>query len=179
MQHALACFALATALFLALGAEARAEPRSGGVNGDLGATPDVDVPRDAHEVPARRRWAARDHQVVTSYHTGALASGIVLFGFNWVLGVVVSRAELSLDDEEADRPAARNHPLMAPLVGPFIALGTDEARPGGEVALLLVNGLAQVGGVALAMVGLSIEERRLVPIALSLRPTGAALAVAF
>jgi hypothetical protein len=156
---------------IAFSREAWADPRSGGPNGDLGREPDVELPEADDEPVAPHR------EVVTTYHTGALASGIVLLGFNWVLGLVVARAEVTLADRDTPRPEARNNPLMAPLVGPFIALGTDDERPGGEIALLLVNGIAQLGGLALVTVGLSFSQRHVVEV--SLGPGGASLSGRF
>ena len=56
-------------------------------------------------------------------------------------------------------------PLFAPVLGPFIALGTsdlDFARDGYVGAFLVLDGLAQVGAAALLITGLAKDVRLLV-----------------
>ncbi len=105
------------------------------------------------------------HEVVTTYHGPLLGSGVALLAFHWVLSLVLARTDLSFAEDGVERAEGRNNPLMAPLIGPFVALGTDAERPGAEYALLAVDGIAQLGGLTMAMIGLTLRQRWLVPLA--------------
>jgi hypothetical protein len=72
-------------------------------------------------------------------------------------------------------------PLALPVVGPFVTMGTANARGAGLAALLL-DGVIQTGGLAMLIVGLAVKKPVLVlqqatearlRISPSLGPTGA------
>ncbi len=115
------------------------------------------------------------HEVITTFHGPLLGAGTALFGFHWVLGLVLSQVDFRLDGSDAARPEARNNPLMVPLVGPFIALGTDDARPAAETAVLVLDGVAQIGSLGMIALGITLRQKWLVRI----QPTGADLAISF
>lgn len=151
--------------------------------------PDIDA--EEPEIDERRSRRYRDgqlvppgYEVVTTYHGALLGSGAALFAFHWVLGVVLAKTDLSISDDGSVRDESRNNALMAPLWGPFIALASERGRPGGESALLALDGIAQIGGLAMAMLGLSLRQKWLVPIeladlALCVTPAGATLDLRF
>ena len=73
--------------------------------------------------------------------------------------------------------------VVAPLIGPFVALGAEEGRPAGEIALLVGDGVAQVGSLAMVVTGLLLRQRWLVPsggdVSFAITPAGARLDIAF
>jgi hypothetical protein len=102
------------------------------------------------------------YRIEESYHTPLLSSGAVVLSFNYLLAVVAVRGDLEVGDADPDARALRNmQPLYAPLIGPFVALG-GSGWTDGERALLAVNGVAQISGLALAMAGLVLSESYLV-----------------
>lgn len=137
---------------------------------------DVLDERDDDVRPYRPGMLVRPgYHVVTTYHGALLGTGTALFAFHWVLSLVLARADLRLDSGEVVRPDARNDALMAPLIGPFIALGTERERPDAEMALFALDGVAQVGSLVMAMSGLLIEQRWVVRV----EPTGVAVSTRF
>jgi hypothetical protein len=112
---------------------------------------------------------------------GLFVGGMATFGFSYLTGVILAANDVRLtgQDEELEVSSGRNDPLYAPLIGPFVALGTEE-RPAGEQALLAVGGLLQAGGLTLAMFGLAGREVWLErDVALGLAPGGASLRLSF
>ena len=106
------------------------------------------------------------YRVVTTYHGALLGTGSALFGFHWLLSVVLSESDFRIDDGRLARDEGRNAPLIAPLIGPFIALGTEADRPAAEQVLLALDGVAQMGSLAMAMAGLLLPQHWLVKIEL-------------
>ncbi|HEX5634269.1 MAG TPA: hypothetical protein VFX50_13610, partial [Gemmatimonadales bacterium] len=113
--------------------------------------------------------------VVTTYHGPLLGTGAALFGFHWILSAVLAQTDFRIGEDTRTRDPSRNNPLSAPLVGPFIALGTEEGRPPEERAVLALDGIAQVGSLCMAMAGLVLEQQWLVRVTAG----GAVLSLAF
>ncbi|MEQ9321543.1 MAG: hypothetical protein RIF41_20425 [Polyangiaceae bacterium] len=129
-------------------------------------TEDRPIP-DGFELHRGRRW-------------GLVVGGAATFGFAYLTGVVMAVLDVRLteQDVEDEVSSGRNDPLYAPLIGPFVALGTED-RTGGESALLVVAGMIQSGGVALAMAGLLTREHWLERVRVGVGPTGGHLSVAW
>lgn len=177
-----------------IGLSSTARVRAQGLDAELAPERQIRVPdieAEEPEIDEREARAYRDgqlvppgYEVVTTYHGPLLGSGAAIFAFHWVLGVVLARTDLALGDAEDARAESRNNPLMAPLIGPFVALAGEEGRPGGESALIALDGVAQIGGLAMAMLGLTLRQKWLVPIdladlALGITTRGATLDVRF
>src|SRR5262249_19712664 len=89
---------------------------------------------------------------------GMLIGGAVTFGSCYLLSVIAAGAAAS-----AANASTKNDflPLYAPLAGPFIAIGTA-GTTGAGTFLLVLDGLGQVGGLALGITGLAWKESLLV-----------------
>jgi len=131
------------------------------------------------------------YRVASGFHTGLLAGGCTLFGFSYVLSIVVATADdaarhaaaesLTGETNEVENPSRR--PLYVPLIGPFLAVASDK-RSGSAVALMVLDGITQGAGFTLAMFGLATRQQWLEPedseqLSLSVTPAGARLTVAF
>ncbi len=123
------------------------------------------------------------HEVVTTYHGPLLGAGTALFGFHYILSVVLSQTDFRLGRDVRVRDEARNDALMAPLLGPFIALATERSRPVDEMALVALDGVAQIGSLAMAMSGLVLKQEWLMrserDVSVRVSATGLRLALAF
>jgi hypothetical protein len=77
--------------------------------------------------------------------------GSVTLGSLWVLSLLTAAAvsTTSVRSELA--------PLYAPIVGPFITIGTAQST-GAGTAILLLDGIGQSAGLALAITGLALRE---------------------
>ncbi len=101
---------------------------------------------------------------------GLIIGGAVTFGVTYILSAMVG-----LVAESADRASGGTGqsyiPLYIPLAGPFITIGTSDAK-GGGVFVLMVDGLAQVAGAAMFIGGLAAPQKKLVrnDVALSVKP---------
>ncbi|APR82021.1 Hypothetical protein A7982_07370 [Minicystis rosea] len=106
-----------------------------------------------------RRWEPGD-PIPPGFHPeerprlGLAISGGVILGLFW-FGSAVGGAAAT---DKGLRP------LMAPLVGPFIAAGTSRAAHRDELVpvLLVMDGLIQVGSAAMLLTGLLLTRPRLV-----------------
>jgi hypothetical protein len=102
------------------------------------------------------------YRVVRGPHRGLVAGGASLFAFSYAVAIVAARAELDfLAGDDPEREPARNRPLYAPLIGPFVAAVSAD-RSGGEYAVLLLDGMGQAVGLGLLLAGFATEEVRLV-----------------
>jgi hypothetical protein len=114
---------------------------------------------------------------------GIMMGGAALFGFAYATSVVlaVTDAELTESDVEEVEASRHNQALLAPLIGPFAALGTSNRTPG-ESVLLTVDGVLQAGGLAMFLVGLATREHwleRAPKVGWSLSPSYAGLSLSF
>lgn len=111
---------------------------------------------------------------------GLVVGGAATFGFAYLTGVVMAALDVRLTEQDVEEEVSsgRNDALYAPLIGPFVALGTED-RSGGEAALLVAAGVLQSGGIALAMAGLVTREHWLERVRVGVGPTGARVSVAW
>lgn len=114
---------------------------------------------------------------VDKTRTGLIIAGAITFGVSYLAAAAAAVAQ---DDEE--QSACGGHtshhggegytcilrdnddytPLYIPLAGPFIAMGTMENQNGAVRSLLLIDGVAQVGGAAMFIAGLVAKKTILV-----------------
>jgi hypothetical protein len=111
-------------------------------------------------------------------------AGAATFGALWLVSVAAGAAlEQEARKEEDRRDASQYYyysssgivgpddvlwPLALPVAGPFVTIGTASAQ-GAGVAVLLLDGILQTGGVACFIAGLAVKRTVLV-----LQPVGAA-----
>jgi hypothetical protein len=105
------------------------------------------------------------YRVTRSFNGGVFAAGLAVFAFSYGLSLVVAASESE----------GRHDALYAPLIGPWVTLGTDDGRPGGEIGLFVAAGLFQASGMGLIALGLGRERLWLVKVA----PQGATLSTSF
>jgi hypothetical protein len=87
----------------------------------------------------------------------AVWGGASLFALTYVASAFSATTGYTADDGTTSSRAA----MWVPLVGPFVTLGST--RPAGEDALLVLDGLAQLGGLTLFVYGLTASTPAVVP----------------
>jgi hypothetical protein len=80
-------------------------------------------------------------------------TGSVTFGATYFISVIVGAMAVAQDNKSFA-------PLFAPLVGPFITIGTVGASGAGTLWLVL-DGLTQTAGAAMLVTGLAVDEKYL------------------
>ncbi len=94
--------------------------------------------------------------------TGLAIGGGVTFGVTWLLSALVGAAlSESFNDDDTIENDDTAWPLFIPVAGPFIGIGTMEASYGPGFILVL-DGLAQTGGLAMFIAGLAAKKQMLV-----------------
>jgi hypothetical protein len=88
---------------------------------------------------------------------GLVIAGACVFGGVYIFSVIWGSVFISAEGEGEGYEA-----LYVPVVGPFIAMGTIEGVETSSGALLAVDGIAQVGGVAMFIAGLAAKKQVLV-----------------
>lgn len=97
------------------------------------------------------------YHVETRAHRGLVIGGAVTFSSAYLLSVLGAVSGAT----DGPKGPKRYLPLLVPVGGPFITIGTADSK-GAGTALLTLDGLAQVGGVALFIIGLSTDQALLV-----------------
>ena len=89
---------------------------------------------------------------------GLIVAGAVTLGSVWLFNLVGAVGMYYDRNPNADATA----PIMVPVVGPFIALGTlyNSNVSGGIAALLLLDGFVQAAGLAMIIGGAVSTEKR-------------------
>jgi hypothetical protein len=123
----------------------------------VSAGPDVLDYEEGDAIPA---GYARD----TRIRKGLVIAGAVTFGVSW-LAAAGAALRFTEEREEEGRYHEPNAPpeavLYIPLAGPWIGLGTlDPER--GMAAALVVDGIAQAGGLAMLIAGVAAKRTVLV-----------------
>jgi hypothetical protein len=116
------------------------------------------------------------YQPESRIRKGLVIGGAVTLGALWVLTIVIAAAGQSIEatddelttavggDPEADgRTEGDWAVLYIPVAGPFVGIATLDAS-GGGLAILIIDGVAQTGGLAMLIAGLAAQETRLVRI---------------
>jgi hypothetical protein len=88
---------------------------------------------------------------------GLVIAGTVTFGSAYLISILGASSAVASDDNSSDDFA----PLFIPVAGPFITLGTAEDADG-VAPIFILDGIAQVGGLALLIAGLAAQESILV-----------------
>jgi hypothetical protein len=92
---------------------------------------------------------------------GLVIGGAVTLGAVWIVNVLVASVAMSIEENvQGGEPEAWGA-LYVPVAGPFIAMGTLEARGSGIVVLAL-DGVIQAGGLAMLIAGVAAEKTVLV-----------------
>ena len=96
-----------------------------------------------------------------------IIAGSITFGAPYLISALVAATIVSADSNDGGKFA----PLFAPVVGPFITIGTAHAE-GAATFWLIFDGLAQAGGVAMFIAGMTMEEKYLqrTPVQASIKP---------
>lgn len=90
---------------------------------------------------------------ITRVRTGLVIGGSVTFGVIYVLNVMVAAIA-------HDVGTSKLTPLYVPIAGPFIQMGTTSSAIGNF--WLVLDGLAQAGGVAMLIAGIAAPKTLLV-----------------
>ena len=89
---------------------------------------------------------------------GLVIAGACVFGGVYLVNVIMVATMAPEAVERGEGPEW----LYVPLVGPFIAIAAIEDMNAGIGALLAIDGLAQVGGLAMFIAGLAAKKKVLV-----------------
>jgi hypothetical protein len=96
------------------------------------------------------------YQVKTRPVRSLVIAGAVTFGSTYLVSLLTAATVLAASSGSSD--AKDLAPLFAPVVGPFITIGTTHANGAGTLWLVL-DGLAQTGGAVMLIYGLAAEEK--------------------
>jgi hypothetical protein len=94
------------------------------------------------------------YEVSSRPRRGLIIGGAVTLGTTWLLSVLTASIVESIGRENP------LWPLYLPVVGPFIAIGTAESEGVGTL-YLVIDGVAQAGGLAMIIAGFAAPETRL------------------
>ncbi len=100
-------------------------------------------------------------RVETRPRTGLVVAGAVLFGVGWLVGGAITVAIDAADDGEVSGASGFT---FIPLAGPWIDLATQELT-GGQAAGILAQGILEVVGLTMFIVGLAARREVQVPTA--------------
>ncbi len=104
----------------------------------------------------------------TRIRKGLVIGGAVTMGSLWVISVIAAGFAVSIEDVDAidgvegSVTAEDWYPLFVPVAGPFITVGTVGSE-GLGTALLLIDGIAQTGGLVMLILGATLQETYLRP----------------
>jgi hypothetical protein len=87
----------------------------------------------------------------TRMRKGLLIAGSTTTGALWLISMAVASAA-------EDNEGTSLSPLFAPVVGPFIAIGTDNPNGLGTFTLV-IDGIGQAAGVAMFVLGVTKKEQ--------------------
>lgn len=92
---------------------------------------------------------------------GLIGGGAGLLGGLWIISIItgaIGNAGNNLVGSEE-----RWTPMYIPIVGPFVTMGTAAPNLGGDgVALLAIDGIGQLGGAAMIVLGIAVPRKRLI-----------------
>jgi hypothetical protein len=92
-----------------------------------------------------------------------LGIGIGLLATGWFLSIIVGAVGAAAeDDDDGDGVTTQDWEILYfPVIGPFVAIGTLDAKTSG-VGALLADGILQAGGAAGIVVGIINRKYKLV-----------------
>jgi hypothetical protein len=96
------------------------------------------------------------YRVKSGVRKGMVIGGFVTFGVLWLVSALTAGTADSIAGGTSSLA-----PLYIPAVGPFITIGTANSRGAGTVVLVL-DGVAQTGMLALGIIGLAAPKTELV-----------------
>ncbi len=119
--------------------------------------PAYQQPPPQQAYPAPRDWRPGDpvppgYQEVSEPRRGLIVGGSLVFGIPYLTSLLVGVIAIDLG-------GANLWPMLLPVVGPFIQLAIP---PDTFNALLVLDGVLQVGGVAMFIAGFAAPVQRLV-----------------
>jgi hypothetical protein len=105
----------------------------------------------------------------TKIRKGLVIGGAVTFGVTWLLSILAASVAVSIEEEDdndgdgdSDNISVEDAAaLYIPVAGPFVSIVTYDSNAGGT-AVLVIDGLAQAGGLAMLIAGLAAQETVLV-----------------
>lgn len=104
------------------------------------------------------------YQPSTRIRKGLVIGGAVTMGALWVISVLIGGIAVSVEDADDALGGDSNgitaedwYPMFIPVAGPFITIITAEAS-GAGTAFLVIDGIGQVGGLAMLIAGLAAQE---------------------
>lgn len=100
------------------------------------------------------------YHVETRARRGLIIGGAVTFGVTYLLSVLVGLSAETADVASGGTGESFT-PLYIPLAGPFVTIGTAEAK-GGGIFVLMLDGVAQVAGATMLIGGLASPATKLV-----------------
>jgi len=98
------------------------------------------------------------YQVKTRPVRALVIAGSVTFGVTYLLSLLTAATVLAANPDSSGSKSLT--PLFAPVVGPFITIGTVKADGAGSLWLVL-DGLAQTAGAVMLIYSLAAEEKYL------------------
>ena len=106
----------------------------------------------------------------TRIRKGLVIGGSVTLGSLWVISIIFGAAGASIEQTDEDLNGDTNgitpedwYVLMVPVAGPFIGIATLEPE-GAGTAFLILDGVAQAGGLAMLIAGLAARETYIRPV---------------
>jgi len=99
------------------------------------------------------------YHVQTKVRTGLVVGGSVTFGIFYLTSMFIGGvAQLASEVGDSNRDFG---PMLIPLAGPFVTIGTAHARDGGAIGLAML-GVFQTAGAAMLIGGIAAPRKRLV-----------------
>lgn len=111
-----------------------------------------------------------DQPIPAGYHLrtkvrgGLIGGGAGMLGGMWVLSVIIGAVGNAGHDRGLGGDGSEPWtPMFFPVVGPFITMGTASSDlSSGGAAMLALDGVAQVGGAAMIVLGIALPKKQLV-----------------
>ncbi|MBW2526993.1 MAG: hypothetical protein JRI23_22625 [Deltaproteobacteria bacterium] len=120
--------------------------------------------RDGDPVP-------EGYRVESTPRYGLVAAGASVLASTWLISTVTA---ITLDNEDSvdDDPNFDDMytPMLIPVVGPFITIGTADAS-GTGAGILALDGVVQCAGLAMFIAGFAAPKKELVPTGLPVKVT--------
>jgi len=93
------------------------------------------------------------YHLESSVRKGLVIGGAVTFGAVYLFNVLIAIPLTAIDDDFT--------PLYIPVAGPFVTIATEQSEGAGTTALA-IDGVVQVGGLVMLVLGLALQKTELV-----------------